>query len=739
MNHSDYLEAGFRIMAIHPVDKSGACGCGNPDCKAILKHPKASNWQHTPHWSEEQIDNMEKFGQLDQAFGVLVDDHLIVDVDPRNGGDVALAQLQEDIGLNLEAESEFVVETGGGGLHIYFKRDPSTPLVSHLRQYEGIDFKSSGYVIGCGSLHASGGVYEAKKGYPHDQAPIPEVLLELLKKKDTYRASYNGKPLDVTDSDLEKMLGCYKNNDLDYEDWIRCGMALHHATNGSGFELWDRWSQSSGKYEPSMMEKKWHSFGKSSNPVTIGTLIYHAEQNGYRQPVTFESDISYENAAPVVDLLRPPGFIGDITQWINSQCRFPRERLAVAAALSAVGNIAGLRYEDELYGVTTNQFMFCVAGSATGKEAVQQAQIEIHKAAGMMPATHGGIKSEQEILRNLVTHQAALYIVDEMGLLLQKIKNARARGGAAYLEGVIGTLMSSYSKANGLMPVSGDLRQDIELKLQNQIAKLRRREETEGENHGEEIAALEKQMLSAREGIDKPFVSLIGYTTPVTFNDLMDYEQSANGFFGRAIVVQEKDTNPRAKKKFKPEDMPDEMRMMLASLASSGDTGKGRIEIKGNRKKIPTDTGAEARLDQIQDELFDYADRSKETTLEALPRRAFELVLKVSLVLALPSGIRTLEHVEWANAFVKRDIDEKMNLVAGNMAATDKRNDEALMRRIIGMLDEESPEGQGVIINRCRPHSKADVLKALDALEDKGIIKSEEGARKSLKYTLQVG
>jgi len=726
MNHSDYLEAGFRIMAIHPVDKDGLCGCGNPDCKAILKHPKASNWQHTPHWSEEQIDNMEKFGQLDQAFGVLVDDHLIVDVDPRNGGDVALAQLQEDIGLNLEAESEFVVETGGGGLHIYFKRDPSTPLVSHLRQYEGIDFKSSGYVIGCGSLHASGGVYEAKKGYPHDQAPIPEVLLELLKKKDTYRASYNGKPLDVTDSDLEKMLGCYKNNDLDYEDWIRCGMALHHATNGSGFELWDRWSQSSGKYEPSMMEKKWHSFGKSSNPVTIGTLIYHAEQNGYRQPVTFESDINYENAAPVVDLLRPPGFIGDITQWINSQCRFPRERLAVAAALSAVGNIAGLRYEDELYGVTTNQFMFCVAGSATGKEAVQQAQIEIHKAAGMMPATHGGIKSEQEILRNLVTHQAALYIVDEMGLLLQKIKNARARGGAAYLEGVIGTLMSSYSKANGLMPVSGDLRQDIELKLQNQIAKLRRREETEGENHGEEIAALEKQMLSAREGIDKPFVSLIGYTTPVTFNDLMDYEQSANGFFGRAIVVQEKDTNPRAKKKFKPEDMPDEMRMMLASLASSGDTGKGRIEIKGNRKKIPTDPGAEARLDQIQDELFDHADRSKETTLEALPRRAFELVLKVSLVLALPSGIRTLEHVEWANAFVKRDIDEKMNLVAGNMAATDKRNDEALMRRIIGMLDEESPEGQGVIINRCRPHSKADVLKALDALEDKGIIKSEE-------------
>lgn len=739
MNHVDYLEAGFRIMAIHPVGPDGKCSCGNPECKAILKHPKASNWQHTPHWSEEQIENMEKYGQLDQAFGVLVDNHLVVDVDPRNGGDVALKQLQEDIGLNLEHEAAFVVETGGGGLHIYFDRDPELPLVSHLPQYEGVDFKSSGFVIGCGSMHASGARYEKKKGFPQDSAPIPDALLDLLKKKDTYRASYNGSAMDVTDDDLAKMLDHYKNTDLDYEDWIRCGMALHHATNGAGFTLWDKWSQSSGKYDPSMMEKKWHSFGKSANPVTIGTLIYHAEQNGYRQPVTFENEIVYEPAAPVVDLNRPCGFVGEVAQWINSQCRYPRERLAVAAALSAIGNIAGLRYEDELYGVTTNQFIFCVSGSATGKEALQQAQMKIHRAAGMAPATHGGIKSEQELMRNLITHQAALYIIDEMGILLQKIKNARNRGGAAYLEGVIGTLMATYSKADGIMPVSGDMSKDIMEKLSKEISRLRRLEEKEGEDHGEAIASLEKQMMSAYSGIEKPFVSLIGYTTPVTFNDLMDYEQSANGFFGRAIVVQEKDTNPKAKKKFKPEPMPDEIKMMIASLSSSGDSDMRRVEMRGERKKIPTDEAAEAKLDEIEDELHEYAERSKELTLEALPRRAFELILKVSLILAIPSGVRTLEHVEWASAFVRRDIDEKMNLVAGNMATAEKRQDEALMRRIIAMLDEEKPEGQGVIASRCRPHSKEDVAKALDHLEKAGKIKSIEGARKSKKYTLQLG
>jgi len=33
-----------------------------------------------------------------------------------------------------------------------------------------------------------------------------------------------------------------------------------------------------------------------------------------------------------VDLLSPPGFVGQVTDWIDAQCRYPRRRLAVAAA-----------------------------------------------------------------------------------------------------------------------------------------------------------------------------------------------------------------------------------------------------------------------------------------------------------------------------------------------------------------------------------------------------------------------
>ena len=46
-----------------------------------------------------------------------------------------------------------------------------------------------------------------------------------------------------------------------YQRWIRLGMALHHATDGSaeGFELWDQWSRKGRKYDGNTYAK-WSSF-----------------------------------------------------------------------------------------------------------------------------------------------------------------------------------------------------------------------------------------------------------------------------------------------------------------------------------------------------------------------------------------------------------------------------------------------------------------------------------------------
>jgi len=740
MNQHDYIGADFRIFGLHGVDSEGHCECGNPHCKAILKHPRTSAWQHTPNWSDEQLDTMETMGQFNTGFGVLVNEHIVIDIDPRNGGSEAYAKLCTDLNLDFKDLSGFVVATGGGGWHIYFNKPQGLALATHHSDYEGIDFKSSGYVVGCGSLHKSGSLYEAEKGHPDDITEAPAELLALLEKPEHTRAEFRGQQVDLSADDLGAMLKCIDPN-CGYDKWIKVGMALHHATAGTGCALWDTWSAGGEDYAGTdKIGQHWHSFGKSAALVSVGTLVYYAEEGGYQPEVTFETDLVYEEplSDENIDLLRPPGFVGKMVEWINGQCRFPRERLAVAAALSAMGNISGLRYEDKVYGVTTNQFIFCVAGSATGKEAIQQAQAEIHKAAGIAPATHGAIKSEQEIIRNLIDHQAACYIVDEMGLVLQKIDNARKRGGAAYLEGVLGAMMSAYSKANSFMPLGGDVRKEIKMQLGKELSQLNKRLADGADVEGE-IKSVERQLSTLDSGLERPFLSLIGYTTPVTFNSLVDYEQSANGFFGRSLIVQEKETNPRAKKRFKSLPMDMTMSMTLASIYNGGSvaaTGKYRVEHLAERVEIPTEEAALVLLDEIEDEFHSIAEKSKEATLEAIPRRAFELVLKVSLVLAIAEGVRSVEHVRWAYAFVKADITAKVNLAAGNMAHDDRRHDEALHRKVLNILDYDGKgESIGVIANRCRPAKKEDVLQSLEILIEKGHVKMEQVTTSNNKIT----
>ena len=525
------------------------------------------------------------------------------------------------------------------------------------------------------------------------------------------------------------------NTDLDYEVWIRVGMALHHATGGTGYDLWEDWSRTSSKFDASTMPNRWHSFGKSSNPVTLGTLIHYAEQGGWCQSVTFEPTIEFPEpvagASLAIDLKRPPGFVGEVTDYINSQCRYPRETLAVAAALVTVGNIVGLRYADDLQDVTTNMFAFCVAGSGSGKEAVQQAVLSLHKAAGLAPATVGSIKSEQEIFRNLTRHQASYYIVDEIGILLKKIKNAQAKGGAVYLDGVIGALMSVYSKANGFMPVTGDMKEEIRKALMQEMNQIEGRLE-DGPNPAlsAQLESVKRALLTLDEGIEKPFLSLLGFTTPVTFDDLVDYQSATNGFIGRSILFNERNTVPPEKINFRKPPMPETLSNALLQLCMAGEfnavVAGRRIEHYGDKVSVPTTPSAMVLLKAAMADFHEKAEFHKDKTgLEALCLRAKELLAKVSFILAVPGGIRTDEHVQWATALVTRDLEEKIRLVIGN----DRQKDDpalALAARIMNLIAGEEGETFGVICNRLRPHKKGDIEKILEKMLEKGVIRVEE-------------
>ena len=758
----DYLESGFKIFGLHGK-ANGVCGCGDVDCTAFYKHPIMSNWQNVPNWSDDQIECFSELGHFNTGFGVLCKGWLIIDVDARNGGVLSFKQLCKDVPSILTCGYVVNTGSGGGSQHWYFKLpedDKTKSLLQSLKSYVGIDFKTSGFVVGCGSMHDSGNLYEIEKGYPQDIIDAPGELIALLERPTFYRVSNNGLDVDIDEAHIVALLEFIDPSPLVYDEWITIGMAIHHCLAGGGYDVWDNWSVKSSKYDNRMMPKKWHSFGKSANPAGYGTLLHHAKQGGYCEPVTFVYDgslgavddapsINLDSVKSVknlldepIDIRRPPSFVGELTQWINDQCLYPRENLAVAAALTAVSSLAGMRYTDELDGMSPNILAFCVAGSGTGKEQIMQSYLQIIKAAQVQSALHGGFKSEQEIMRNLIRHQAAFYCVDELGITLNKLQNASKKGGASYLEGIVGLVMSVYSKANGYLPITGDLKDEIKQKLTLEYAQIEKKLEKLPQDSGsdttrqrlEEIQdEVLKSIQNVDDGLENPYITLLGFTTPVTFNDLMSFEQATNGFMARAMIFSDLETNPKRKTKFKKTPMPVYLSNALRNLYAHGHydamerTG-ARVQHIGDKSTLPTTQDAIELLNEVYERFYNLAEYHKGTTgMEAIARRGYELASKVSLICALPSGLRTAEHICYGYALAMQDVERKIKLA---FSTDNKKSADGLAAKVLSILDNEHGETLGVICNRLRGTPKAQVEALLEQMTTKKLIKAVEQTKK---------
>ena len=232
---------------------------------------------------------------------------------------------------------------------------------------------------------------------------------------------------------------------------------------------------------------------------------------------------------------------------------------------------------------------------------------------------------------------------------------------------------------------------------------------------------------------------MIGYTTGVTFDSLVTQEQATNGFIGRALLVNERETNPRARRGFKAKPMPDSMRALLWSLHTGGnyDTqGSGRVEFYGDKIPIKTEPAAVEMMDRVLDWVESYAEEHKSTTgLEPVVRRGFEIMAKIAFILGAPEGLITTEHVRWSYAMMRRDIDDKTRLAYANMVEKDSPMD-AIAMRIMNMLDSDHGETTGVIAHRFRPRKPDEIKTVLEKMEELGKIKRVESEHAFSKKTI---
>lgn len=64
-----------------------------------------------------------------------------------------------------------------------------------------------------------------------------------------------------------------------YDEWIQVGMALK--AEGYDCSVWDDWSKNDSRYQNGLCDRKWGTFNGSSSPISGGTIIKMAKDNGW--------------------------------------------------------------------------------------------------------------------------------------------------------------------------------------------------------------------------------------------------------------------------------------------------------------------------------------------------------------------------------------------------------------------------------------------------------------------------
>lgn len=158
---------GYRVL---PVDRE--------------KKPLIKAWTAgTATDDEEQIEKWwgGKFAGQNVGISTGPSDLLVVEVDPRKGGDEAIGRWLRE--YDTEFVKTVIARSGTGGEHFYFNADGIRFRTTAGEIAPGVDTRAvGGMVVAPASVHANGRAYRWEPGYSPDDRPllpVPDFLKQL--------------------------------------------------------------------------------------------------------------------------------------------------------------------------------------------------------------------------------------------------------------------------------------------------------------------------------------------------------------------------------------------------------------------------------------------------------------------------------------------------------------------------------------------------------------------------------
>jgi len=188
----DYARRGWRVMPLHNLTADGVCTCdgwraekGLAACRTPGKHPRFNKWEQLASADEKKIRAWWKSWPManvgiatGRASGCLV-----LDTDPRNGGDWARGTLIEKHGKLPECPT---CVTGGKGLHEHFRWPDGVENAPGMIEIEpGLEvlLENHNVVMPPSFAHARGEAYFWDIEPADELPPAPSWLVDIIKQR----------------------------------------------------------------------------------------------------------------------------------------------------------------------------------------------------------------------------------------------------------------------------------------------------------------------------------------------------------------------------------------------------------------------------------------------------------------------------------------------------------------------------------------------------------------------------
>ncbi|THD71296.1 DUF3987 domain-containing protein [Thalassobius vesicularis] len=487
---------------------------------------------------------------------------------------------------------------------------------------------------------------------------------------------------------IEAALAWLPNAELDYDSWMRVGMALKGALGEAGADLFADWSAQAAKDVPATTMKAWASF--KPDRIGAGTIYHLAMERGWQPEPDLRLDGSLPEhgdhpaagmlarldvaatvssaipAAPSFSLAIPDGLVGDLTDYMLTTARRPQPLLALGASLCAIGALMGRNYRTES-NLRSNLYVVGIADSGSGKNHAREIINETFFEAGLAHHLGGNkIASGAGLLTALHRQPAILFQIDEFGMFLSAA--ADRKRSPRHITEILDNMTELYTSAGGIFL-------------------------------GAEYA--NRDGTNERRDINQPCLCVYGTTTPLHFWGALQGANVVDGSLARFLILPSDEDYPDENIAVGIRQAPPALIQGLQLIAAGGGVPMGNLAGKTadqntavNPMIVPMTEEARARFRQLSIELTEELRAAAGTAFTAILARIGENALKLALIVAVGRDPARPEieitAAEWAIAFVRHYAKRTMEAVERHVADTET---EAHLKRLKEIIRASGAKG----------------------------------------------